>query len=159
MAMIIRRPAARSLGFRRPSNRFFDDAFARFFNDLNDWDWPVNYGANRVAVDLYENDDAFVVEVDLPGINPDDVDIAIERNILTIKSKTEHTTENGDEAKENGHNYHIRERYYSSFQRSFTLPTYVDAEATEANYENGTLTITLPKAAEAKPRHIEVKAS
>ena len=100
--------------------------------------------------DLYETDDDFNVELDLPAYGADDVEVTVERGVLTVRG--ERTTETERE----GADYHVRERYLGSFVRRFKLPSNVDAGNVEAGLENGVLSILLPKAAEAKARQIEV---
>jgi HSP20 family protein len=105
------------------------------------------------AVDIREDKDAYLVEVELPGLTKDDVKITMENNILTIQGEKE------NEKEEKRGDYHRSERVYGSFQRSFTLPSSVKNDKIEAQYTNGILTVTLPKVEEAKPKAIEVKVS
>lgn len=106
------------------------------------------------AVNVKETDDGLHLSAELPGMKPEDVEIEFENNVLTIRGeKVEETTET------EGDRYHIWERRSGSFQRSFTLPRTVDASGIEASFENGILTVHLPKAAEAKSRRIEVKGA
>ncbi|GJQ19696.1 MAG: molecular chaperone [Bacteroidia bacterium] len=102
-------------------------------------------------VDIHEKEDEYVVKVELPGVKKDDVKITLESNILTIRGEKKQETE------EKSENFHRMERTYGSFQRSFTLPTSVKSDKIDAGYKDGILTITLPKAEEAKPKQIEVK--
>jgi HSP20 family protein len=108
-------------------------------------------GTAGVAIDVLENNDNFVVKASLPGVRTEDLDITYNNNVLTIKGevKAEKVIE---EAR-----YHLQERRYGTFARSLTLPANVNAEAIKANFENGILTLILPKAEEAKPKHIAVK--
>ncbi len=103
-----------------------------------------------LPLDVGETEDAFIVKASLPGVNPDDIDISITENVLTIKAeiKAEKEIENA--------RYHLQERRYGTFSRSITLPTTVNADAVDAVYENGVLTLNIPKAEEVKPRKIEV---
>jgi HSP20 family protein len=103
------------------------------------------------AVDIIERADEFQVNVELAGVSKDDVKITLESNILTVRG------EKKQEKEEKGENVHRVERSYGSFQRSFELPTTVKNDKVDANYHDGILTITLPKAEEAKPKQIEVK--
>lgn len=105
-----------------------------------------------VAVDVLENDDEYVVKASVPGMNPDDIEITLEKNILTIKGELEKHEEDENEQ------YHVRERRYGSFSRNIRFPVDVNGEAIEASYENGILTLDVPKAEEVKPRRIAVKA-
>jgi len=127
-------------------NRMFDNAF-RF--DARDGD--SEFTAWTPAVDITEHDDQFVVKVELPGVNKDDVKITLENNILTIRGEKKQEKETKKE------NYHRVERSYGSFQRSFTLPMTVKSDKIDAVYKDGILQIALPKAEEAKPKQIEVK--
>lgn len=115
---------------------------------MGPWQSSTNWG---LALDVAENDDAFVVTASVPGMKPDDLDITITDNVLTIKGeyKADETIEEEQ--------YHIRERRYGSFGRSITLPVAVNADEVDANYENGVLILTVPKAEEVKPRRITVK--
>ena len=104
------------------------------------------------AVDVVENADGYVVKASLPGIKPEELEVTYNNNILTIKGETQEEKE-VDEAR-----YHLRERRFGSFTRSFSLPTNVNADAIKADYEQGVLTLTLPKAEEAKPKRITVES-
>ena len=103
------------------------------------------------AVDIVENENEYTVNVELPGVNKDDVKITVANDVLTVRGEKKMEKETKDR------NYRRTERTYGSFQRSFTLPTHVKSDKIEANYNNGVLTITLPKVEEAKPKEIEVK--
>jgi HSP20 family protein len=130
------------LSMEREINRMFDDFFR------SDRDEPSFLApAWRPAVDITEEDDAFVAKVELPGVNKDDVKITMQDNVLTIRG----------EKKGKEENLRRVERHYGSFQRSFTLPTSVKSDKIEAEYKDGILTISMPKAEEAKPKHIDVK--
>ncbi len=134
------------LSMQREINRMFDDFF-RSDRDESSLFAPTW----RPAVDIVEEDNAYVAKVELPGINKDDVKITMQDNVLTIRG------EKKEEKKGKEENLHRVERYYGSFQRSFTLPTSVKSDKIEAEYKDGILTITMPKAEEAKPKQIEVK--
>jgi len=128
-------------------NRIFDEFFRGDFlgNDTfftRDW---------NPAVDVVENKDNYVLNAELPGINKDDVKITLENNVLTIRGEKKNEFE-----KKEG-NYHRVERNYGSFERSFTIPGTVKADNIDAQYKDGVLTLTLPKAEEAKPKMIDVK--
>jgi len=104
-----------------------------------------------LAVDMYETDDDVVVKTALPGIDPDDVNVSITGNTLTIKGETKVQEEVEEE------NYVYRERRFGAYSRSLTLPAAVETDGAEAEYENGVLTLRIPKVEEAKPKAIEVK--
>jgi|Deesub1362A_J573_1020465.scaffolds.fasta_scaffold02819_7 HSP20 family protein len=105
-----------------------------------------------IPVDVYETDDAIVVEASMPGVDPKHIDISISGDTLTIRGevKREHEVKEAD--------YFLRERRHQRFYRSLTLPTIFDADKANAEYENGILRLTLPKAEELKPKTITVKA-
>jgi HSP20 family protein len=104
------------------------------------------------AVDMYQTKDDIVVKAAIPGVKPEDIDIAVTGDILTIKGelKEEEKVEEG--------NYLRQERRYGQFMREFALPTQVNADKAKAEFEHGVLTLRLPKAEEVKPKSIRVKA-
>lgn len=103
-------------------------------------------------VDIFETTDNLVLEAELPGMKPEDVDVSIENNTITLKG------ERNFEKKEENENYHRVERSYGSFTRSFTLPRNVISDEAKAEFKNGILQINLPKREEEKARKIEIKA-
>lgn len=107
----------------------------------------------RLALDVRENENAFVVKASVPGIHPEDLEINFNDNTLTIQGETK------DEHIDENERYHLRERRFGRFVRSMTLPVAVNADSIDAHYENGVLTLTLPKAEETKPRKINVRNS
>ena len=130
----------------RHMDRVFDDGFRG--PRVLTWE-PAELG---FALDVYENDDALVVKGALPGVRPDEVDISVTEDILTIKGETKSEEETKDGS------YHRRELRYGAFARSIALPTLVNHDKAEATFENGILTITLPKAEEVKPKSIKIAA-
>jgi HSP20 family protein len=102
------------------------------------------------AVDVYEDEHNVTLKIEIPGIDEKDVDVRIENNTLTVHGERKFEKEEKEE------NYRRVERQYGSFTRSFTLPTTVDFEQVQANYDKGVLKIKLPKKAEAKPKQIKV---
>ncbi|MEW6362185.1 MAG: Hsp20/alpha crystallin family protein [Pyrinomonadaceae bacterium] len=128
-------------------NRVFSSTFSR------SGETELMRGAWSPNVDIFENKDQIVLEAELPGMKPEDVDISIENNVLTIHGERKF------EKKDEGDNYHRIERSYGSFTRSFTLPPTVSSENVEATFENGILRLTLAKREEAKPKRIEIKAA
>ena len=152
MATLVRwNPVRDILAFNRTVDRFFDAPVVRRSRR-----WPVENGFKRLAVDVYENDEAVVVEATLPGIAPEQVDLQVEDGILTIKGAVKNASEDKDETE---NNYYVRERFHGAFERRVRLPDYVDADAAEAKFKNGLLTVAIPKAEAAKPRQIPVNAS
>ena len=102
------------------------------------------------SVDIYETEHELVVKADLPDVDPKDLDIRVENNVLTIRGERKF------EKKVNEDNYLRVERAYGTFSRSFTLANSVNADAIKAEYQNGVLTLTIPKREEAKPKQIKV---
>ena len=115
--------------------------------------WLAPVGEGRLAVDMYETDDAVVVKSAIPGIKAEDLDISVTGDTLTIKGETK----TDEEVKEE--NYLYRERRYGSFCRVLSIPVPVVTDKADAEFENGVLTLTLPKAEEVKPKAIKVKAN
>ena len=106
-----------------------------------------------LPLDVVENEDGYVVNASVPGINPDDVEITIEENVLTIKGAFSEESESEEKT------YLMRERRIGSFGRSIRFPLDVEAEAVEATYENGVLTLNVPKVEEVKPKRVEIKVN
>jgi HSP20 family protein len=104
------------------------------------------------AINVSETGESLLVRAELPGIKPDDLDITVEDNTLTLAGKREMPAETEKVS------YHRREREWGSFRRSFSLPNKVDADKVQARYADGILTVELPKAAEARPKQITVQA-
>ena len=114
--------------------------------------WLAPLGAESLAVDMYETDDKVVVKTAVPGIESEDIDVSITGDVLTIKGETK------AEEKVEKANYIRQERRYGAFSRSLSLPSMVVADKATAEFEDGVLTLTLPKAEEVKPKTIQVKA-
>lgn len=123
--------------------RFLNDAFGGL--DGN----PA--GAWVPAVDIAEDADAIRLVAEVPGVKPDDVKISTENNVLTIEGTKQHVAQEGTER------VHRYERAYGAFARRFTLPATVDVAGIKATYEQGVLTVTLPKAEKARARQIPVQ--
>lgn len=104
-------------------------------------------------LDISERKDAYVVTAEVPGVKPEEIDVTLEDGALTIAGKRDQTEESSDEQ------LHRVERRYGAFRRSITLPRQVKTDAIEASYDNGVLTVVVPKAEEAKPRKISVRPS
>ena len=123
-------------------DRLLQDSFVR----------PLGWmGGNGIPVDVEETGDGYVVTASLPGWNPEDVNISVQNGTLTISGEQKAQTE-----PEQGKIWHLRERTMSSFRRTITLPVPVEADQAQASYENGVLTLTLPKAESAKPKVIKL---
>ena len=138
--------------FRRVNT--LQDQFNRLFNDVFDRKGEESsLTAWAPAVDIYETELELVVKADLPEVDPKDLEIRVENNILTIRGQPKF------EKKVNEDNYLRVERAYGSFARSFTLANTVNSDAIKADYQNGALTLTIPKREEAKPKQIKVNVN
>lgn len=145
MSNLIRwEPAREMMTLREAMDRLFDDAFTRPLSLRDAWSVP--------AIDMYQTDDEIVVKAALPGIKADEVQINITGEVLTLKGEMKHEEEKKEKA------WHMREQRWGSFERSVVLPTDVVSDKAKAEFENGILTITLPKAEEVKPKVINIKA-
>jgi HSP20 family protein len=119
------------------------------------------------AADLHETDDQFVLELEIPGFTKEEIEVTVERGVLTVSGSHEQVTEDTDDAddaeedvaRDEKATYHIRERSFERFTRAFKLSESVSAEGVLAQLEDGVLTVRLPKAAEAKPRRVEISAN
>jgi HSP20 family protein len=148
MSNIVRwEPFRELVSLREAMDRLFEESFVRPGGGR-----LAPAGMEIPAVDMYQTDDAVVVKSAIPGIKPEDIDISITGDTLTIKGETRVEEEVNEE------NYIRRERRYGSFCRSLALPLPVVTEKAEAEFENGVLTLTLPKAEEVKPKAIKIKA-
>lgn len=108
-------------------------------------------GGEWLAMDMYQTDENIIVKAVLPGLKPEDIHISVSDGMLTIQGEMK------EERVEEKARYHLRERRVGSFSRSVPLPSPVVVEKAEAKYENGILTLTLPKTEETKPKTIAVK--
>ena len=115
---------------------------------------PVLFGTKGFvpAMDLKERDDAFVAELEMPGMKPEDFHVEVDEGVLVIRG------ERKQEKEEKTKQWHRTERVYGSFERHVALPSSVDAERVDASYKNGVLTVRVPKAPGSKPRTVQVKA-
>ena len=127
-------------------NRVFEDALGRTFEDADFF-----AGAWTPAVDILETANELVLRAELPGLKPEDVDIRIENNTLTLRG------ERKSDSKDDKVNYQRRERIYGAFSRSFTLPSTVEQEKISAEFKEGILQVSLPKKEETKPKQITIK--
>ena len=124
-------------------NRLVNDVFERNTQESSLSTWAP-------AVDIYESEQELVVKADLPDIDPKELDIRVENNVLTIRGERKF------EKKVNEENYLRVERTYGAFSRSFSLANTVNPENIRAEYQNGVLTLSIPKREEAKPKQIKV---
>jgi HSP20 family protein len=147
MSNLIRwEPARDMMTLREAMDRLFDDAFTRPLSIRDGWNMSTP------AIDMYQTENDVVVRASIPGIKADEVQINITGDVLTLKGEVKQEEERKDKA------WHIREHRFGSFERSVALPTAVKPDQAEAVFENGILTVTLPKADEVKPKTINIKA-
>jgi len=132
------------MSLREAMDLLFDDAFTRPLS--------ISGVSASPAIDMYQTDENVVVKAALPGLNPEDVDITVTGETLTLRGEYKQETEQNDV------NYHIREQRSGSFNRAILLPTDVQSNKAKADFENGVLTITMPIAEEVKPKSITIKA-
>jgi HSP20 family protein len=149
MADLIRwDPFREAVSLRDAMDRLLEDSFVRPRGE-----WPTLASREQsLALDVYETDENLVVEASMPGTKPEEVDISVVGNTLTIKAEREEQREKKEEGR-----YYFRERRYGAFQRSIGLPVDVDADKAEATFKDGVLKLSLPKAEEAKPKRIQVQ--
>jgi HSP20 family protein len=137
-------PFREAVSLRDAMNTLFQESFIRPGN------MPAQGGHAPLPLDVSETEDAYVVKASLPGVNPDDVHITVHGDTLTISGESK------AEEEKKGEHWHLRERRFGSFQRSVSLATPVNSDQAQAGYENGVLTLTLPKSEAAKPRQIKI---
>jgi HSP20 family protein len=136
-------PFRGAMNLQEQINRIFGEGVGHPGEESNLTPWAP-------AVDIYETENELVVKADLPDVNPQNLDIRVENNILTIRGERKF------ESKVNEDNYLRIERAYGSFSRSFSLANSVKTDAIKADYQNGVLTLSLPKREEVKPKQIKV---
>lgn len=146
MTMLTRWNPLKPLSRTEPND--FDDLFRNFglramFRDLE--------VAPEIRVDVSENDEAYDIQADVPGVRKEDIDITIDGNQVSITAETKRESE-----KKNGNRQVCTERYYGQVFRSFSLPTDVDDAKAQARYENGVLSLHLPKKGNGQQRRIKV---
>lgn len=145
MAIIKWDPYRDLITLREKMNRLFEESYGSRPDDrdLISSTWTP-------SVDIYEKENNLVLCAELPGIKEEDIEIRIEDNTLTLKGERNFEKETKEE------NYHRIERAYGTFQRSFTLPHYVDQDNIKAHHEEGVLKIVMPKKSELKPRNVKI---
>ena len=134
-------PMREMMTLREAMDQLFNDAFTR----------PITGGTAMPSIDLYQTEDAVVVKAALPGLKPEDVQLSVTGDTLTLRGEFKQESEQNDAT------YHIREHYSGQFERSVLLPIEVQSEKAKAEFENGLLTISLPKAEAVKPKTITIK--
>jgi len=150
MANLVRlEPAREMLSLREAMDRLFEESFLR----------PGSFGVSDSAsamlpMDMYETENDVVVKAAIPGVKPEDIEVTVTGDLLSIKGEFRTESEQKDEKR----NYHRQERRFGSFCRQVTLPAGVNADACAADFENGVLTLTLPKVEEAKVKKVQIKS-
>jgi HSP20 family protein len=129
---------------RREMDRIWDRFSRESSTSERDW---------NPSLDLMETEASLVAEVEVPGINPDDIDISVTSDMLTVTGEKKQQTDEQEK------NYHVLERAYGRFSRSIPLPTAVNPDRVEARYKDGILRITMGKSEGAKSKRIEVKTA
>ena len=142
----INRPATWNTGVDRLFSEFMGRSLRQVEEETAACAWTP-------AVNILEREEGIVITADLPGLRAEDVEVTVEKSVLTLKG--ERILEEAAE----GETYHRVERSYGSFERSFSIPESVDAKKIEARFVNGEMTVTLPKSAESKPRSVKVKVA
>lgn len=132
------------LTLREAMDRLFQESFVRPTSAM------ISAARGSIPVDLAETKDNYMIRATMPGIDPDKIRVSIHENTLTMRG------EGAGEEERKGENYILRERHAASFSRSITLPTAVDAAHAQATYENGVLTLTVPKSPVAQPQQIPI---
>jgi HSP20 family protein len=139
------RPSADLITMQQAMDHLFDEAW-----DRRGFGWQRNERVDLLPVDIYSTANELVIQASVPGVDPNDVEITVEGETLTIKGERKALLENVD--------YHIQERRYGPFARTLTLNLPIQADQAEAVFEQGLLTLSIPKAEKARPKVIKVKA-
>ncbi|HZT07877.1 MAG TPA: Hsp20/alpha crystallin family protein [Chloroflexota bacterium] len=148
MANLVRwDPFGEALSLRQAVDRLFEDAWVR------PWLGHATDGVAAPPIDMYETGEDLVVTASLPGVKPEDVEITVQGEVLTIRGEARDDETVSQEA------YHRRERKYGRFTRQLALPTPVDSTKAEAHFEHGVLKLRLPKMEQAKERRIQITSA
>jgi HSP20 family protein len=145
MAIVKYNPFRDLRGMQDQMNRLLDMAWNRESGE------ELREGLWQPMVDIYEDETSVIIKAEVPGIDQNDIEVRIEDNTLTLRGERKHDQTIQKE------NYHRVERYYGSFQRSFSLPHTIDQGNVRATCDKGVLTVTLPKREETKPKQIKVE--
>jgi HSP20 family protein len=151
MAIVRWEPFRDLVSLQDRMNRLFDSSY-RGVGAAGEEDWALG-GSWAPAVDIFEHEGNIVLKAELPGVDPKDVDVRVENNVLTLRGERKFDSEVKRES------YHRVERSYGTFARSFTLPAVVDTGNIKAEFKEGVLRVTLPKREEAKPKQISISVA
>jgi HSP20 family protein len=145
MAIMRWDPYGEMMSLRQAMDRLLEESYIR----------PGRFWGSEetggLDLDLMEQNDSVVVKASIPGVKPEDISITVENGVLTIKGETREEKQSGEGR------YHRRERRVGRFARAISLPVEVNADACDAEFEHGVLTITLPKAEQARPKQIAIR--
>ncbi|NPV76857.1 MAG: Hsp20/alpha crystallin family protein [Anaerolineae bacterium] len=137
-------PARELMNMSRAMDRLFEEFYGRS---------PILGGMGTFpAIDMYQTENEVVVKATLPGMNPEDLQVSVTGDVLTLRGEIK------QEKEVPGDSYHLRERTFGSFSRSIPLPVPVVVDKSKAEFENGVLNLVLPKAEEVRPKTITIKA-
>jgi HSP20 family protein len=136
-------PFRNAISLRSVMDRLFDESILHPLGNVP--------GDSSLMVDISETDNGYTVKASMPGVKPDDLQITVHGNVVTIRGEMHAEDEKNEE------HYLMRERQVGRYERTFSLPAAVDADKAEAKFEDGVLTITLPKSESAKPKQVKVK--
>jgi HSP20 family protein len=150
MAIVRWEPFRDLLTLQERMNQMFNESYRGRGGSEDDWSLG---GSWAPAVDIYEHEGNIVLTAELPGVDPKDVDVRVENNVLTLRGERKWNTDVQRES------YHRVERAYGSFTRSFTLPNVVDTTNIKADFKDGMLRLVLPKREEAKPKQISINVA
>lgn len=146
---IVRRTPHEMLSFRSPFDRYVDRVFDESW--VSEWPELARRAEKRILLDIYEKEDNVVVKAALPGVLSDHLDVQVREDVLTIRADLE------DEEERREENYYMHEQRHGHFERSVLLPNPVIADRAEAEFENGILTLRLPKSSETTTRKIKIR--
>ncbi len=135
-------PFREMLSMRRTMDRLIEGTMNEEEGALAEW---------GLALDVVEDEEAYLVKASVPGIKPEDLDITFNKGLLTIRGEIK------DESDTTKGQYHLRERRYGSFSRTISIPSSVEAEKIDADYKDGILTLKMPKSEETKPKRIPIR--
>ncbi len=147
MTMIRWDPARDLMSLRQAMDRLFEESVVRPSSRF-----ALEVGMGEIPIDMWETDDAVMVKASIPGVKPDEVDITITGDMLTIKAEKKEEKEVKEKT------YIHKENFYGMVTRSMTLPFEVDAGKAEATFDNGVLNLKMPKSESIKPKQIKVVA-
>jgi len=154
--MASRYPVSPVFGMRDAVDRLLSEAFSPgMFNTL----WPIGAsetGRSLMPIDAFATEDEVVILAAIPGVNPDDIEITIEKNTVTVTGQVPNVA---DSEETKGANWYVHELAHGSFRRSLTLPIEVNAAEANATFDRGMLRLTVPKAEAAKPRQVRVQVN